>query len=55
MQQTKFKIETKLINDMSVQNGRTYESVKEPNKSSKEIRKFFNGFKRAIIFGSFQF
>lgn len=53
MQQTKFKVETKLINDMSVQNGGIYERKEESKKSSREIRNFFNGFKRAIIFGSF--
>jgi hypothetical protein len=54
MQRSNFKIEKKLINDLSVQDGRRRENFKEVKnvKSAKEIRKFFDGFKRAMSFGS---
>lgn len=56
MQRSKLKIESKLINDLSVQNGKAIERKELKNDTSaKEIRKFFNGFKRAIKFGSLSF
>lgn len=54
MQRTNFKIEKKLINDLNAQTGRKREDFKEVKnvKNSKEIKKFFDGFRRAMSFGS---
>lgn len=56
MQRTQFRIEKKLINDLTVNDGRRRENFKETNnvKNKKEIRKFFDGFKRAMSFGSWK-
>lgn len=52
MQRKTFKIERKLLNDLSVHDGRK-ENFKEVKTAKKtiEIRKFFDGFKRAMKFG----
>lgn len=58
MQRSKLKIETKLINDLSVGNRKAFEGKENFSevknvKSAREIKKFFDGFKRALKFGLF--
>lgn len=50
MQRNKFATETKLTNDKSlnVQNGK----LRENGEKSKDFKKFFLDFKRALKFGS---
>lgn len=52
MQRSKITIETRLVDNLSlVHNKNAYDKSKEV-KNVKELHKFFNGFKRALKFGS---
>lgn len=60
MQRSQFKIELKYINDLSVQNAKVIkgkENFKDEKnvKSTREIKKYFDGFKRAMKFGLCKF
>lgn len=52
MQRSKIRIETRLVDNLSlVRNEKAFDKSKD-GKSAKEFQKFFNGFKRALKFGS---
>lgn len=56
MQRTNFITEPKLINDLTL-NARNEKLRQYPGENegkSKELKKFFNGFKRAMKFGPLQ-